>query len=121
MRVPYSFALRDQNWLVYQHDKEINASLPLNLLPAPACHFARFPLTHDDYGALFDQLHARHHEKARVKIQLAPANLDWCLDKALEMLADYSVLRRADAHAPRRDRLPEGRCSPARQHRIGLP
>jgi len=63
MRVSYSFALRDQNRLVYQNDEE--------------------------------RLHAKHHNKERVKIQLAPANLHWCSDPALEMLADYS--RRYDA------------------------
>jgi cytosine/adenosine deaminase-related metal-dependent hydrolase len=35
-------------------------------------------------------LHSKHHEKRRVKIQLAPANLHWCSDKALTALSDAS-------------------------------
>jgi hypothetical protein len=34
MRVSYSFALRDQNRLVYQNDQEFTASLPAELRPA---------------------------------------------------------------------------------------
>jgi hypothetical protein len=32
-----------------------------------------------------EQLRAKHHDKERVKIQLAPANLHWCSDAALEI------------------------------------
>jgi cytosine/adenosine deaminase-related metal-dependent hydrolase len=95
MRVSYSFALRDQNRLVYQNDEEFAASVPAELRPALQRHFARFQVSLADYGALFEHLHAKHHNKERVKIQLAPANLHWCSDSALEMLADYS--RRYDA------------------------
>jgi hypothetical protein len=34
MRVSYSFALRDQNRLVYQDDKQFTESLPVELRPA---------------------------------------------------------------------------------------
>ena len=98
MRVSYSFAFRDQNRLVYHDDKEFTASLPAELQPALQRHFARFGLTLADYGALFQQLQAKHHEKERVKIQLAPANLHWCSDAALEMLADLSARYEAPMH-----------------------
>src|SRR6267378_3665183 len=80
MRVSYSFALRDQNRLAYQDDKEFTASLPAELRPVLERHFARFGLSLADYGALFEHLHAKHHDKERVRIQLAPANLHWCSD-----------------------------------------
>ena len=98
MRVSYSFALRDQNRLVYQDDKEFTASLPAELRPALERHFTRFGLTLADYGPLFEHLYAKHHDRERVKIQLAPANLHWCSDKALEMLADYSARYEAPMH-----------------------
>jgi 5-methylthioadenosine/S-adenosylhomocysteine deaminase len=98
MRVSYSFALRDQNRLVYQDDKEFTASLPAELRPALERHFARFGLSLADYGPLFEHLRAKHHNKERVKIQLAPANLHWCSDTALEMLADYSTRYEAPMH-----------------------
>jgi len=98
MRVSYSFALRDQNRLVYQDDKEFTASLPAELRPALEHHFARFGLSRADYGPLFEHLHATHHNKERVKIQLAPANLHWCSDAALELLADLSARYQAPMH-----------------------
>src|SRR6201987_4260322 len=98
MRVSYSFALRDQNRLVYQDDKEFTASLPAELRPALERHFGRFQVSLADYGPLFEHVHAKHHNKERVKIQLAPANLHWCSDAALEMLADYSERYEAPMH-----------------------
>jgi len=98
MRVSYSFAVRDQNRLVYQDDKEFTASLPPELQPALQRHFARFGLSLADYGSLFEHLRATHHDKERVKIQLAPANLHWCSDTALEMLADLSARFEAPMH-----------------------
>ncbi|HZU89028.1 MAG TPA: amidohydrolase family protein [Stellaceae bacterium] len=90
MRVSYSFAVRDQNRLVYRDDKEFTDSLPAELRPPLARHFARFPLSLADYGALFAHLHARYRDQERVKIQLAPANLHWCSDQALTMLAEQA-------------------------------
>jgi 5-methylthioadenosine/S-adenosylhomocysteine deaminase len=98
MRVSYSFALRDQNRLVYQNDGAFTASVPAELRPALQRHFARFQVSLADYGALFEHLDAKHHNKERVKIQLAPANLHWCSDSALEMLADYSLRYDAPMH-----------------------
>jgi cytosine/adenosine deaminase-related metal-dependent hydrolase len=40
--------------------------------------------------ALFHDLHEQHHNKSRVRIQLAPANLHWCSDKALSTLSEAS-------------------------------
>src|SRR5207245_8016774 len=97
-RVSYPTTMSDQNRLVYQDDKEFVASLPAGLRPALHRHFARFPLTLEDYGALSEQLRAKHHDKERVKIQLAPANLHWCSDAALEMLADLSARYEAPMH-----------------------
>jgi cytosine/adenosine deaminase-related metal-dependent hydrolase len=98
MRVSHSLMLRDQNRLVYGDDREFIASLPAELRPGLQRRFARFPLTLGDYGALFEQLRATHHDKERVKIQLAPANLHWCSDAALELLADLSARHEAPMH-----------------------
>jgi 5-methylthioadenosine/S-adenosylhomocysteine deaminase len=98
MRVSHSLMLRDQNRLVYGDDRGFIASLPAELRPLLERHFARFPLTLADYGALFELLHAKHHHKERVKIQLAPANLHWCSDAALEVLADLSARHQAPMH-----------------------
>ena len=44
----------------------------------------------EDHFALFRNLHAGHAGERRVRIQIAPANLHWCSDAALEGLADLS-------------------------------
>jgi cytosine/adenosine deaminase-related metal-dependent hydrolase len=90
MRVSYSFAVRDQNRLVYQRDEDFLASLPTELRGPAQRWFDRLQLTLDDYFALFETLHHRHQNKSRVQIQLAPANLHWCSDAALTRLADMS-------------------------------
>jgi 5-methylthioadenosine/S-adenosylhomocysteine deaminase len=88
MRVSYSFAVRDQNRLVYQADNDFVASLPAELQPSMRRWFERMELTLADYISLFENLHSRHQSSRRGKIQLAPANLHWCSDEALTRLAE---------------------------------
>jgi len=90
MRVSYCYAVRDQNRLVYQADAEFIASLPAELQEPMRRWFARFKTDLDDSMGLFRSLHARHNNKRRVKIQLAPANLHWCSDRALTALSEAS-------------------------------
>jgi 5-methylthioadenosine/S-adenosylhomocysteine deaminase len=90
MRVSYSFAVRDQNRLVYQRDEDFVASLPAALRPAMQRWYDRLELTLDDYMALFESLHGQHRSKPRARIQLAPANLHWCSDAALTRLSGAS-------------------------------
>lgn len=90
MRVSDSFAVRDQDRLVYMDDMEFVKTLSEDLQPAMRNHFARFEMDLDDYMTMFETLAAQHHNKARVGIQLAPANLHWCSDAALERLSDAS-------------------------------
>lgn len=90
MRVSYCFATRDQNRLVYQADEALIDSLPEALRGPARRWFDRMRLTLEDYAGLFGNLHAAHNAKRRTRIQLAPANLHWCSDRALAMLADLS-------------------------------
>jgi cytosine/adenosine deaminase-related metal-dependent hydrolase len=90
MRVSYCYAVRDQNRLVYQADQEFVASLPKELQEPMERWFARFKTSLDDSMGLFRGLFERHNNKRRVKIQLAPANLHWCSDKALGLLSEAS-------------------------------
>ncbi|MEM9138778.1 MAG: amidohydrolase family protein [Pseudomonadota bacterium] len=98
MRVSYSFALRDQNRLVYMDDAEFVASLPEDLRPPMERHFARFGMDLDDFMAMFETLHSQHHNHDRIGIQLAPANLHWCSDAALTRLAEASEKYDAPLH-----------------------
>ena len=98
MRVSYCYAVRDQNRLVYQADEEFVASLPRELQGPMQRWFDRFKMGLDDAMDMFKSFHAQHHNKRRVKIQLAPANLHWCSDKALTALADASEKYDAPMH-----------------------
>jgi 5-methylthioadenosine/S-adenosylhomocysteine deaminase len=90
MRVSYCYAVRDQNRLVYQADDEFVAGLPKPLQDPMKRWFERFKTSLDEAMGMFASMHSAHHNKSRVKIQLAPANLHWCSDRALTMLSDTS-------------------------------
>jgi 5-methylthioadenosine/S-adenosylhomocysteine deaminase len=90
MRVSYCYAVRDQNRLVYQADDDFVASLPKDLQGPMKKWFDRFQMSLEDAMDMFKSFHSMHHNKRRVKIQLAPANLHWCSDKALTALSDAS-------------------------------
>src|SRR6202047_2235224 len=90
MRVSYCYAVRDQNRLVYQADEEFVKSLPKELQGPMQRWFDRFTMGLADAMDMFKSFHSQHHNKRRVKIQLAPANLHWCSDKALTALSDTS-------------------------------
>jgi 5-methylthioadenosine/S-adenosylhomocysteine deaminase len=98
MRVSYCHAVRDQNRLVYQADQEFIASLPIELQDPMKRWFDRFQMGLEDAMDLFANMHRKHQNKRRVKIQLAPANLHWCSDKALGMLSDASKKYDAPMH-----------------------
>ena len=98
MRVSYCYAVRDQNRLVYQADEDFVASLPKELQGPMQRWFDRFKMSLDDAMDMFKSFHAQHHNKRRVKIQLAPANLHWCSDKALTALSDASSKFNAPMH-----------------------
>src|SRR6516164_2886345 len=90
MRVSYCYAVRDQNRLVYQADEAFTQSLPKELQDPMRHWFGRFKTSLEESMALFRDLHEQHHNKRRVRIQLAPANLHWCSDKALTALSEAS-------------------------------
>src|SRR6266851_3537428 len=98
MRVSYCYAVRDQNRLIYQADDELVKSLPKELQGPMQRWFDRFKMSLDDAMDMFKSFHAQHHNKRRVKIQLAPANLHWCSDKALTLLSEASSKYNAPMH-----------------------
>jgi cytosine/adenosine deaminase-related metal-dependent hydrolase len=95
MRASYSMALRDQNRLVYEADADFVARLPEALRPAMRGYFARWTMPLADQVALFDALRAEVARDRLLAVQVAPANLHWLSDRALETAADLS--RRHDA------------------------
>ncbi|WP_376093621.1 amidohydrolase family protein [Roseomonas sp. CCTCC AB2023176] len=91
MRASYSMALRDQNRLVYEDDAAFTARVPEALRPALRDYFARFTLPLAEQVQLLDAIRALPAGDTRLAVQVAPANLHWLSDAALEAAADLSA------------------------------
>lgn len=91
MRASYSYAVRDQNYLVYESDESFLKTLPADLArqlrPLFAAHSS---ISLDDYFSLFEDLYERYNHDPLIRIQLAPSNLTWCSDQALDRLSSCS-------------------------------
>ncbi|MCI0545821.1 MAG: amidohydrolase family protein [Candidatus Rokubacteria bacterium] len=100
MRVSYSYALRDQNRLVYEADQDFVRRLPPALAPEIASYLEAQAIPLTDHIGLFADLWERHERNtnARVRIQLAPANLHWCSDEALDAIGDAAARHRVGMH-----------------------
>src|SRR2546423_8207854 len=98
MRVSYSYALRDQNRLVYEADEAFVRRLPASLAPDVAAYLRGQAIPLADHLALFTDLRERWQSRERTRIQLAPANLHWCSDDALHALRDYAETYRVGLH-----------------------
>ena len=98
MRVSYSYALRDQNRLVYEADDEFVKRLPADIAPQLAAYFHAQVIPIEEHLQFFGDLWERWNSRDRTRIQLAPANLHWCSDEALRALQDYAVKYRVGMH-----------------------
>lgn len=87
MRASYSFALRDQNRMIYEADEVFVASLPESLRAPAAAYLGGFGLPLSEQIAVFDELRRRWAGHDRIGIQIAPSNLHWLSDAALESAA----------------------------------
>jgi cytosine/adenosine deaminase-related metal-dependent hydrolase len=91
MRASYSYAVREQNRLIYDSDDVLLKSLP-DLLAEKIGGILKpqqFPF--EDNMVLYDRLVAENAGQSLTKIQLAPANLHWCTDNGLAALNERSV------------------------------
>jgi 5-methylthioadenosine/S-adenosylhomocysteine deaminase len=95
MRVSYSFGIRDQNRIVYEADDVFLRRLPQDLVPLAKIYLAQQTFELDELLGIFETLHGKFDKDERVKIQLAPVNLQWCSDNAIartvEMARAYGV------------------------------
>jgi cytosine/adenosine deaminase-related metal-dependent hydrolase len=98
MRASYSFALRDQNRLIYEADEAFLQRLPAELRPAMAAFFARFALPLSEQVAIFHELRRRTGSEERIAIQIAPSNLHWLSDAALASAAQMAEETGAPMH-----------------------
>lgn len=93
MRVSYCFAVRDQNHFVYEENENFVKRLPPTIAPEISAILKAQEVPTQDYLNFFEHLwhHWDRDEDGRIRIQLAPANLHWCSDEALESLQAYST------------------------------
>jgi 5-methylthioadenosine/S-adenosylhomocysteine deaminase len=91
MRVSYSFALRDQNRLVYEADADFVQRVPPPLASDLAAWLQAQTMSYQDHLDIFTDLWERWNSHDRIRIQLAPANLHWCSDAALQALHQYAA------------------------------
>lgn len=98
MRASYSFALRDQNRMIYAADEDFVASLPPPLRAPTAAYLGAFALPLDEQVAVFHALRRRYPGRGLVAIQIAPSNLHWLSDAALESAARMAQETGAPLH-----------------------
>ena len=98
MRVSYSFALRDQNRMIYAADEDFIEMLPASARPAMAAYLRSFALPLSDQIGVFHALRAGWAQDTGVAVQIAPANLHWLSDAALEQAAHLSEETGAPMH-----------------------
>ncbi len=99
MRVSFSMALRDQNRLVYLDDDAFLKRLPKRLRPQLAAYFEAYKVPFTDQLALYDDLTSMTEGKLKQRAQLAPSNLHWLSDAALQATADLAGKSGAHLHA----------------------
>ena len=98
MRASYSFALRDQNRMIYAADEDFVASLPAALRAPTAAYLSAFVLPLSEQIGVFHALRARWADVPLLAIQIAPSNLHWLSDAALESAARMAEETRAPMH-----------------------
>jgi len=98
MRASYSFALRDQNRMIYDSDENCLALLPPKHRPTLKKYFESFSLSISEQLEIFNILTEQHAKNNLIEIQLAPSNLHWLSDKALETISKVAIDTGAKIH-----------------------
>jgi cytosine/adenosine deaminase-related metal-dependent hydrolase len=90
MRASYSYAVREQNRFIYESDEKLLADLPPHLSAQMEAILTPQQFPFEDNMLLYDRLVAENAGQILTKIQLAPANLHWCSDNALDAIESRS-------------------------------
>ena len=98
MRASYSFALRDQNRMIYDSDENCLALLPPKHRLTLKKYFESFSLSISEQLEIFNILTEQHAKNNLIEIQLAPSNLHWLSDKALETISKVAIDTGAKIH-----------------------
>ena len=100
MRVSYSYALRDQNRLVYEADEAFAARFQEPVAGELRAYLRAQAIPFEDHHAIFTDLWEKcgRNTRERARVQLAPANLHWCSDEALDALRTWSAKYQVGMH-----------------------
>src|SRR5262249_58460168 len=94
-RAPLSFPppRRANTRLAYEAEEAFARRFPPPLAEEVAAYLAGQAIPLADHRGIFTDLWEKcaRNTRERVRIQLAPANLHWCSDEALEALRDWSA------------------------------
>ena len=83
MRVAFSVFYRERNRLVYDDDEAFLTTLPDDLATPLRDDLAASAMSSDTYLTLFRDLTEQYRGAGRVRILLAPGNVQWCSDDFL--------------------------------------
>ena len=84
--------------MIYDSDEKFIELLPTNLRPNVKKYFDSFNLSLNEQLEVFRILTEQHAEDSLIEIQLAPSNLHWLSDKALENTAKVAQETGAKLH-----------------------
>ena len=98
MRVSLALPVRDQNFFTYEPADALLARLPPALAARTRQLIEAMDVPVADQLDLFETFAQRYGDRARTRIQLAPANLHWLSDAALEATRDCAAKHQAPMH-----------------------
>jgi 5-methylthioadenosine/S-adenosylhomocysteine deaminase len=98
MRASYSYAMREQNRLVYEDDADFCARLPSDIGVPLAEQLKQATLSLSDHMKLYGMLRDENAGQALTRIQLAPANLHWVTDDGLMTLVERAQADNVPLH-----------------------
>ena len=86
MRVNFSVYVESQYRIIAEDESVFLSRLPADLAARAKEVLDDEHISDDDYIALSESLHARHHDGEFVRVMLSPANAHWCSDALLERM-----------------------------------
>ena len=86
MRVNFSVYVESQYRIIAEDESVFLGRLPTDLAARAKEVLDKEHISDDDYIALSESLHARHHDGEFVRVMLSPANAHWCSDALLERM-----------------------------------
>lgn len=100
MRAAFSVFYREQNRLVYEDDETFLRTVPEAIADPIRRGLASSAMSNETYLSLFEELHERYgrDSASRIRILLAPGNVQWCSDDFLRQVKTYAARFQTGIH-----------------------